>query len=73
MTILMIGEAAGQNWWCVMFPPLCFIDISSGVVPEDSKEYLKDHLSEEEYNLVSEENNITNFKFKILEFFASNH
>ena len=28
-----IGEAKGQNWWCVMFPPLCFVDISSGVVP----------------------------------------
>ena len=27
-----IGEAKGQNWWCVMFPSLCFIDISSGIV-----------------------------------------
>ena len=27
-----IGEAKGHNWWCVMFPPLCFVDISSGVV-----------------------------------------
>lgn len=27
-----IGEAKGQNWWCVMFPPLCFVDITSGVV-----------------------------------------
>ena len=26
-----IGEAKGRNWWCVMFPPLCFVDISSGV------------------------------------------
>ena len=37
-----IGEAKGQNWWCVMFPPLCFVDISSGVVPEESKEQLED-------------------------------
>ena len=36
-----IGEAKGQNWWCVMFPPLCFVDISSGIVPEDSKELLR--------------------------------
>ncbi|MCI8411049.1 MAG: stage II sporulation protein R, partial [Clostridia bacterium] len=36
-----IGEAKGQNWWCVMFPPLCFVDISSGVVPEESKELLE--------------------------------
>lgn len=25
-----IGEAKGQNWWCVLFPPLCFIDIANG-------------------------------------------
>lgn len=25
-----IGEARGQNWWCVLFPPLCFIDMSNG-------------------------------------------
>ena len=24
-----IGEAKGQNWWCVMFPPLCFVDVTS--------------------------------------------
>lgn len=23
---LLLGEASGQNWWCVLFPPLCFID-----------------------------------------------
>lgn len=25
-----IGEAEGQNWWCVLFPPLCFVDSVSG-------------------------------------------
>ncbi len=69
-----IGEAKGKNWWCVMFPPLCFIDISSGVVPEDSKDYLKENMSEEEYKLISsEEDNVFNLKFKLLEFFANNH
>lgn len=24
-----IGSASGKNWWCVMFPPLCFVDVSS--------------------------------------------
>ena len=28
---VIIGEGQGANWWCVMFPPLCFVDISSGV------------------------------------------
>ena len=32
-----IGDAKGKNWWCVMFPSLCFIDISSGIVDENAK------------------------------------
>ena len=68
-----IGEAQGQNWWCVMFPPLCFVDVTSGVVPEDSKEQLENNLSEEEYALVSEDSDSKiQFKFKILEFFNKN-
>ena len=28
---IRIGEAAGQNWWCVIFPPLCLIDCSDSL------------------------------------------
>lgn len=67
-----IGNANGHNWWCVMFPPLCFVDISSGTVPESSKEVLKDELSEEEFALVSSNSNSDiNFKFKLLEIFSN--
>lgn len=67
-----IGEAKGQNWWCVMFPPLCFVDISSGVVPDESKELMENNLSEEEFALVSqEEDSEIQFKFKLLEFFTN--
>lgn len=68
-----IGEAKGQNWWCVMFPPLCFVDISSGVVPEESKELMEENLTEEEFALISNQSeNEIQFKFKLLEFFANN-
>ena len=68
-----IGEAKGRNWWCVMFPPLCFVDISSGVVPEESKELLENNMSEEEFALVSDNSNTEiKFKFKVLEFFNQN-
>ncbi|GAA4720638.1 stage II sporulation protein R [Brevibacillus fulvus] len=33
-----IGEAKGQNWWCVLFPPLCFIDMANGDAIEPSAE-----------------------------------
>ena len=64
-----IGEAKGQNWWCVMFPPLCFVDASSGIVPEESKEDLQNSLTNEEFSIVSdnEENPTFKLKFKILE------
>ena len=68
-----IGEAKGHNWWCVMFPPLCFVDITSGIVPEDSKEILQDNMPEEEYALISDNSSLDiKFKFKILEFFNQN-
>ena len=67
-----IGKASGQNWWCVMFPPLCFIDVTSGVVPEESKKELKENMTEEDYALISEtDSQELNFKFKILEFFTN--
>lgn len=66
-----IGTASGQNWWCVMFPPLCFVDVTSGVVPEESKENLQENLSEEDYSVVSDENIFVKFKFKIVELFKN--
>ena len=68
-----IGKAEGRNWWCVMFPSLCFVDISSGIVPEESKEELQNVLSDEEYAIISDNSNYEiKFKFKLLEFFANN-
>ena len=55
-----------------MFPPLCFVDISSGVVPDESKEVMHDNLSDEEYALISDNSNPEiQFKFKLLEFFTN--
>lgn len=64
---IKIGEANGQNWWCVMFPPLCFVDVSSGIVPEDSKETMKSELSDEEFSLISSNDSDIKFKFKLVE------
>ena len=68
-----IGNAKGKNWWCVMFPPLCFVDVSSGIVPDDSKDLLQDNMSDEEYDLItnSNDNSSLTFKFKIVELFEN--
>ena len=68
---IKIGKAEGQNWWCVMFPPLCFVDVSSGIIPEESKEMMQANLSEEEFGLISKEDSEITFKFKILEFLGN--
>ena len=66
-----IGEAKGHNWWCIMFPTLCFVDVSSGSLDENSKDVLESSLNEEEYDLVSGDSVGINFKFKIVEFFEN--
>lgn len=50
-----IGDAAGHNWWCVLFPSLCFVDEATAVVPEESKERLRESLTEEEYHALTTE------------------
>lgn len=69
---IKIGSARGQNWWCVMFPPLCFVDVSSGIVPDESKEVMKNDLSDEEFSLISNDDSTEiSFKFKLIEFFQN--
>lgn len=44
-----IGKKNGGNWWCVMYPGLCFVDAAGGVVPAEGKEELQQILTPEEY------------------------
>lgn len=56
-----------------MFPPLCFVDMTSGVVPEESKKALEGSLStEEEYILINDDRSSDiQFKFKLVELFQN--
>ena len=66
-----IGSAAGQNWWCVMYPPLCFTDASCGEFPETSREILEEQLTQEEYLSLrkdgGEEKKRPEIRFKLLD------
>lgn len=48
---VIIGEGKGKNWWCVMFPPLCFIDINHSDAIKVEEE-LEEALTEEEIDLL---------------------
>ncbi|MFR5267029.1 stage II sporulation protein R [Clostridium sp.] len=66
---VLIGEAKGENWWCVMFPPLCFVDMTKGQISyEKSEEEIRKVLSEEEANaVIDKENSKIELRFKLLE------
>ena len=63
-----IGEANGKNWWCVMFPPLCFTDLGKdselAVFDETVEEKLKEVLTEEEIQLIKTNRGYSNIKLK---------
>ncbi len=64
---VVIGEGAGENWWCVMYPNLCFANSVYEVVDEDAKKELKAVLTEEEYAEIVAEGKIK-VGFKYLKF-----
>jgi len=82
---ILIGEAKGQNWWCVMFPPLCFLDEAKETIDADNiKETIekyedknnvreksdKERIINNEKNSKKIENKIE-FKFKIFDIIKS--
>lgn len=70
-----IGNARGQNWWCVMFPPLCFVDVKHGLTDEKTKRELENTLTAGEYYIVyssvNEDELPLQLKSKIFELFES--
>lgn len=65
-----IGEGLGHNWWCVMYPSLCFIDCGTVTLGDDSKSRLKSVLTYEEYeSVMSDENSTIEYDLRIREWF----
>ncbi|NLL46303.1 MAG: stage II sporulation protein R [Clostridiales bacterium] len=61
---VVIGEGEGQNWWCVVFPPLCLS------IAEDTLSYEEMGLSDETFSIISEESGGYVVKFKLLEWIS---
>lgn len=64
---VVIGEGAGHNWWCVMYPNMCFAGSVYEVVDEEAGEVLKQTLDEEEYRAIFSSGNYK-VRFKYLSF-----
>lgn len=67
-----IGDFEGKNWWCVLFPPLCFVDSTYAVVPDDTKSQFRSVLSEDAYDELTlgylEDDDTYECRFKYLTF-----
>ena len=61
-----IGEAQGENWWCVLFPPLCLDAATKQRTNEDA--FISVGLTPDQYSIITETKNPTyEARFKILE------
>ena len=65
---IIIGEGRGQNWWCMMYPPLCFTGESTGVLEETALDELRRSVSPETFTMICESDTITiKPSFKLVE------
>lgn len=60
---VIIGNGEGQNWWCVLYPPLC----SSVAIEYDKEASIEAGLSKDQYNLITGASSEYKVKFKLLE------
>ena len=64
---IVLGEGKGENWWCVLYPPLCMIDENEAVLGSEAQKILRENLSDEAYDVITENNGKIKVKFYLLE------
>lgn len=64
--LISLGEGQGANWWCVLFPPLCFLDFSNGTTVAESDEELTKNAGKDNVE-VEEDDNEVEVKFFLFE------
>lgn len=71
--LITIGKGKGANWWCVLFPPLCFLDFSNGVAvsenSDEEKEINKSQHDEKKPVFTKEDEEEGEIKFFVVEIF----
>ncbi len=66
---IVIGEGQGHNWWCVLYPNMCFRGAVYEVIEEDAKEALQEVLTPWEYADVFDSGDVQ-LRLKCLELFS---
>ncbi len=65
---IVLGQGKGHNWWCVLYPNMCFRGSVFEIVNEDAKKALREVLTPEEYEDVFDSGNFK-IRLKFLEYF----
>ena len=65
---IVIGEGKGENWWCVLYPPMCNIE---NLTMDSGKDKLKKSLSKDEYRMISSSSTDAKIRFKIVDMINS--
>jgi stage II sporulation protein R len=68
--LITLGEGEGKNWWCVLFPPLCFLDFENGDAVKENKEGKSDKTETASAEEADETEEIQT-KFFVVELFDS--
>ena len=63
----MLGSGEGHNWWCVMYPPLCFNEGEEVSLSRESEKILREKLDADTYDIITKKNNEVVVKFKVVE------
>lgn len=65
---ILLGDAEGKNWWCMLYPSLCFTEGITATIAEEEKEELRGLLTEEEFDILfSDEETKPVFCFRLAE------
>lgn len=65
---IILDKGEGKNWWCMLYPSLCFTEGITATLPEEEKEELRGLLDEEEFEtLFPEKEKKPVFRFRLAE------
>lgn len=65
--LITVGEGEGSNWWCVLFPPLCFLDFSFGTSVDEDDSAEEELLAKEEEEKEEKEEKPVTVRFFLFE------
>ncbi len=64
---VVLGNGNGQNWWCVMYPPMCLAEDGEMALSEENEKILRENLDKDTYDIITKKNDEVVVKFKVVE------